>query len=165
MNAGTAASAITRTGIPTGQRGVLGRYFNPYRVAAYLMVLYTLGHTVGAVIGTPEFGPQSDAVVSSMKTVGVMVQGTERTWYDFYRGFGAFVSVFFMFSTWFAWYMGGMSRADRRTFNPITSALVLAWGGGAVLAWEYFFAVPQIFSTVITVILLAGCIQDSHAAR
>jgi hypothetical protein len=156
---------MTRTGIPTVQRGVLGRYFNAYRIAAYLMVLYTLGHTVGAVIGTPEFGPQSDAVVSSMKTVLVMVQGTERTWYDFYRGFGAFVSVFFVFSTWFAWYVGGMSREDRRTFNPITWALELAWVGGAVLAWEYFFAVPQIFSTVITLILLAGCIQDSRATR
>jgi hypothetical protein len=164
MNAGTVASAMTRTGIPTVQRGVLGRYFNPYRIAAYLMVLYTLGHTVGAVIGTPEFGPQSDTVVSSMKTVRVMVQGTERTWYDFYRGFGAFVSVFFMFSTWFAWYVGGMSRAERRTFHSITWALVLAWVGGAALAWEYFFAVPQIFSTVITVILLVGCIQDSRAA-
>jgi len=151
--------------MPTVQRGVLGRYFNAYRIAAYLMVLYTLGHTFGAVIGTPEFGPQSDAVVSSMKTVRVMVQGTERTWYGFYRGFGAFVSVFFMFSAWFAWFVGGRSRADRRTFNPITWALVLAWVGSAALAWEYFFAVPQIFSTVITLILLAGCIQDSRAVR
>src|SRR5215467_4187047 len=109
MNAGTVASDMRRTGIPTVQRGVVGRYFNAYRIAAYLMVLYTLGHTVGAVIGTPEFGPQSDAVVSSMKTVRVMVQRTERTWYDFCRGFGAFVSVFFIFSTWFVWYVGGMS--------------------------------------------------------
>jgi hypothetical protein len=163
MDAGTVASAITQTGIPTVQRGVLGRYFNAYRIAAYLM--NTLGHTVGAVFGTPEFGPQSDAVVSSMKTVRVMVQGSERTWYDFYRGFDAFVSVFFIFSTWFAWYLGGMSRADRRAFNPITWALVLAWIAGAALAWEYFFAVPQVFSTVITLILLAGCIQDSRAAH
>src|SRR5215471_9096562 len=165
MSARTVASTMTRSGIPAVQPGVLGRYFNTYRIAAYLMVLYTLGHTVGAVIGTPEFGPQSDTVVSSMKTVRVMVQGTERTWYDFYRGFGAFVSVFFMFSTWFAWYVGGLSRGDRRTFSPITWALVLAWVGGAALAWEYFFAVPQIFSTVITLILLAGCIQDSRAVR
>jgi hypothetical protein len=165
MNAGTVASTMTRTDITAVQRGVLGRYFNAYRIAAYLMVLYTLGHTFGAVIGTPEFGPQSDAVAFSMKTVHVIVQGTERTWYDFYRGFGAFVSVFFLYSTWVAWYLGGLNRQTRRILQPITGAFVVAWMAGAVLAWQFFFAAPRIFSTVITLILITACVQDRRAAH
>jgi hypothetical protein len=145
-------------------QSVVARYVNAYRIAAYLMVLYTLGHSFGAVIGTPEFGSQSDAVVSSMKTVRVVVQGTERTWYDFFRGFGAFVSVFFIFSTWMVWYVGGLTPRDRRTFEPITWALVLAWAGGAVLAFAYFFTTPEIFSTVITLILIAACVVDRRTA-
>ena len=117
---------MTRTAFPVAQGGIFARYFNAYRIAAYLMVFYTLGHTLGAVVATPQFGPQSDAVVSAMKTVRVVAQGTERTWYDFYRGFGAFVSVFFIFSTWMAWYLGGMSPEDRRAFEPITWAFVFA---------------------------------------
>jgi hypothetical protein len=129
------------------------------------MILYTLGHTVGAVIATPAFGSQSDAVVSSMKSVQVVVQGTERTWYDFYRGFGAFVSLFFILSTWIAWYLGGRGRETRRIFEPLTWAFVLAWAGGAVLAWQFFFATPLIFSTVITVILMAACIEDRRTTN
>jgi len=165
MNAGTVVSTMTRADIPIVQRGVRGRYFNAYRIAAYLMVLYTLGHTLGAVIGTPEFGPQSDAVAFSMKTVHLIVQGTKRTWYDFFRGFGAFVSVFFVYSTWIAWYLGGLDREIRRIFQPVTWALVVAWVAGAVLAWQFFFAAPRIFSTVITLILITACVQDQRSAR
>ena len=89
MTAGTVPSTVSRTGIPTAGRNALARYFNAYRVAAYLMIVYTLGHTFGAVTSTPQFGPDSDAVALSMKTVHVVAQGTDRTWYDFYQGFGA----------------------------------------------------------------------------
>jgi hypothetical protein len=129
------------------------------------MVLYTLGHTLGVVIGTPDFGPQSNAVVFSMKTVHVDVQGTARTWYDFFRGFGAFVSVFFVYSTWLAWYLGGLDRQHRRTLDPVTRALVVAWVAGAVLAWQFFFATPRIFSTVITLILITAWTQDWRSRR
>jgi hypothetical protein len=141
-------------------RGLIARYGNAYRLAAYLMVLYTLGHTFGAVIATPKFGAESDAVVTAMKTVHVTAQGADCTWYGFYRGFGAFVSLFFMFSTMMAWHLGGKTVEDRHAFAPITWALVLTWAAGVALAWEYFFAAPVVFSTLITLILGGACVKD-----
>jgi hypothetical protein len=165
MTTKTIVPAMTGSAITAVQRSAVARYVNAYRIAAYLMVLYTLGHTFGAVIGTPAFGSQSDAVVSSMKMVRVVAQGTERTWYDFFRGFGAFVSVFFIFSAWMVWYVGGLTPEDRRSFEPITWALVLAWAGGAVLAFTYFFTAPEIFSTVITLTLIGACVLDRRTAH
>jgi hypothetical protein len=43
-----------------GLRSFHSRYFNAFRLASYLLVLYTLGHTLGAVIETPQFGASSN---------------------------------------------------------------------------------------------------------
>jgi len=79
------------------------RFFNSFRLASILLVLYTIGHTAGAVIATPKLGVGSDTVVALMKSVHVRAQGADCTWYGFYRGFGALVSVFFAFSAIVAW--------------------------------------------------------------
>jgi hypothetical protein len=81
----------------TTAQGAQARYFNVYRLAAYFLVFYTLGHTLGAVVATPRFGSESDSVVSAMKSVHVMSQGFNCTWYGFYRGMGSIVSLFFIF--------------------------------------------------------------------
>ena len=146
-------------------RGVLARYFNPYRLAAYVLVVYTLGHTFGAVIATPEFGPASDSVVSMMKSVHIVAQGSDATWYGFYRGFGWFVSVFFIFSIVVTWYLGGKSAGDRVALTPVTWSLFVGHAAGSVIAWIYFFFAPILFSTAIAMLLGIGCVRDSLTSR
>ena len=136
------------------------RYFNPYRFVAVLFVFYNLGHTLGAVAATPKFGPASDAVVSAMMSVHVVAQGADCTWYGFFRGMGATVSVFFLFSTVLTWHLGGLSRPERRALAPVTIALFLSMAGSTVLAWVYFFPVPLVFSFLITILIGIGCVQD-----
>jgi hypothetical protein len=146
-------------------RGVLARYFNPFRLAAYVLVLYTAGHTLGAVIATPEFGPASDSVVSMMKSVHVVAQGSDTTWYGLYRGFGWFVSVFFAFSIIVTWYVGGKTAAERVTFTPITWSLFVSHAAGGVIAWVYFFLTPILCSTAIAVLLGIGGVRDWAISR
>jgi hypothetical protein len=151
--------------VATKSHGVLARYFNEFRIAAYVLVLYALGHTFGALVSTPQFGAESDAVVASMKTVHFVTQGVERTWYGFYLGFGAFDSVFFAMSVYIAWRLGGAAAQDRRILLPIGWALLASHAVGAVLAVVYFFPVPIAFSAVVTVLLAVGCVRTSVALR
>lgn len=152
---------------PRAARGktVLARYFNVYRLAAYALVLYTLGHTLGAVVPTPAFGPESDAVVSMMKSVHVDAQGADCTWYGFYRGFGAFVSLFLAYSAFMAWYLGGKTVTERRAHAPLSWGLFLAFGASIVITAVWFFPAPQVFSTVVTLLLGIGCLRDWIAVR
>jgi hypothetical protein len=46
------ATAEGKLHVAAAWRGVLTRYFNSYRLAAYVLVFYALGHTLGAVIAT-----------------------------------------------------------------------------------------------------------------
>jgi hypothetical protein len=145
----------------TARRSVLAQYFNEFRIAAYLLVFYTLGHTFGAVINTPRFGAESDAVVASMKAVHVA--GADCTWYGFFRGFGAFVTIFFAFSVYVAWRLGGANIAERRSLLPIGWALVVSHAFGAALAVAYFFPTPIAFSGLVTALLALGCVRSWRA--
>ncbi len=109
--------------------------------------------------------PQVISVVSMMKSVHVVAQGADATWYGFYRGFGWFVSVFFIFSAVMTWYLGGRTARDRLALALVTWSLFLSHAAGSIIAWVYFFFAPILFSTVITVLLGIGCVRDWLAGR
>jgi len=135
------------------KRGIVARYLNEFRLASYVLVIFALGHTLGAVVQTPHFGEESDTVVSAMKFTYVKVQGVDRTWYGFYRGFGILVAVFFVFSAVLTWHLGGMTTADRRRFAAVTWALFLAYVVSVTVSWKYFFPVPLSFSIALVILL------------
>jgi hypothetical protein len=136
------------------------RYFNPFRLASYLLVFYSIGHTLGAVVSTPKFGAASDAVVNQMKSVHLHAQGADATWYGFYEGFGWFVTVFFGFSIVMTWFLGGMSKSQRRAIAPMTWALFLAHVAALAIACTYFFLAPILLSSAIALLLATGCASD-----
>jgi len=146
---------------------ILRRFGNPYRLASYVLVLYAIGHSAGALISTPRFGAAADAVATSMKSVHFDAQGSDDSWYGFYLGFGWFVSIFFVLSAVLSWYIGGLPVRVRAGLAAITWPLCLGYAGSVAIAWKYLFAAPIIFSSVVTLLLAAGCVQDAigrHAA-
>jgi hypothetical protein len=144
---------------------LVARYFNAYRLAAYALALYALGHTMGAVVSTPRFGPESDAVVAAMKSVHVAAMGANCTWYGFYRGFGIFVSIFFVFSAIMAWLLGGKSVEERLALAPLTWALFASYAVSIGTAWLYFFPMPLAFSALVTVLLGIAGLGDAAFVR
>jgi hypothetical protein len=142
-------------------QGTGARYFNAFRLASYLLVFYTFGHTLGAVIKTPQFGAESDTVVALMKSIHVQAQSADCTWYGFYRGFGIFVSIYFVFSAFAAWRLGGMTEDDKAALMPFAWALFISHLAGAFVAFAYFFAVPMVFSTAIAALLGLACVRAS----
>jgi len=150
---------------PDAATNVVARYFNAYRLAAYALTLYAMGHTLGAVVSTPAFGPESDAVVASMKTVRVVAMGADCTWYGFYRGFGIFVSIFFVFSAVVAWQLGGNSLEERVAFAPLTWALFASYAVSIGTAWLYFFPMPLAFSILVTLLLGVAGLRDLRLRR
>lgn len=139
-------------------------YFNAYRVAAVVLALYFAGHTFGAVLNTPAFGPESDHVVSAMKSVHLSAEGSLVTWYGFYRGFGAFVSVFFVLSMVLSWFLGTLPAGRRCELSVISWSLLASHAAGTAIAFTWFFPIPIVFSSTVTLLLAAGCIGDLFAS-
>jgi hypothetical protein len=89
-----------------------------------------------------------------MRTIHFNVLGSNRTYWDFFAGFGFFVTVFLLFAAVLAWQLGEVSRETLRLLPVVTWALAIAFVGNTVLSVMYFFIFPIIFSILITLCLI-----------
>ncbi len=129
------------------------KYFTVYRIAAYLLVLFCVGHTAGGMRSHKSLGSAADAVFASMKAVHFNFNGGDCTYYGFWFAFGLMVSVFLLFSAVVAWSL------DRVNVPLIAWALFVSHVANAVLSWAYFFAGPGVLSTVIAALFGIGALR------
>jgi uncharacterized protein YndB with AHSA1/START domain len=141
----------------------VARYLNPFRLTAYVLILFCLGHTSGALIRLPSFGPQGDTVLAAMKATHFQCQTSDCTWFGFYLGFGWMVSVYFLVAAAIAWHLGGRSRMEQRALKPVAWALFLGNVANAVIAWNWFFIAPQLFATLVALLLGYECLVKLRA--
>ena len=78
-----------------------------YRIAAVLLVLFEAGHTSGFPWSDPKWGVD----IGSMRSTHFYIMGFSRTYWDFYVGFGLFVSVFLLLAVVLAWQLGAFRQS------------------------------------------------------
>jgi hypothetical protein len=91
-----------------------------------------------------------------MKTIHFNVNGSDRTYWDFFVGFGLFVTVLMVFAAIVAWQFGSLPS------ETLAAMRISAWGFAicfaviAYLSWRYFFTIPVAFSIAILLCLAAA---------
>jgi hypothetical protein len=133
-----------------------------YRIASVILVLFAAGHTIGFRQVQPEW--KVDALVAGMRSSQFAVQGFTRSYWDFYVGFGLFVTFFLVFAAVLAWQLAGLPRAQLHEMALLTWSFALCSVGIAALSWRYFFAAPAAFSTVLAACLILGAAAASRPA-
>src|SRR5262249_18429243 len=107
-----------------------------YRVASVLMLLIAAGNTFVFRRMYPTW--KVDAVVGAMRSTRFEIQGLNRTFWDFYTGFGLFTSVFLILAAALAWQLGGMSNDQLRAVSFMTWTFAICLLGISTLSWKYF---------------------------
>ena len=125
-----------------------------YRVSSGLLILFALGHTIGFRRVDPRWN--ADNVVSGMRSVTFDVQGLNRSYWDFFTGFGLFVSVFLVFAAILAWQLGAMSPESLAAIPVVRWSFAFCFVLIACFTWRYFFIAPGAFSTLIALGLVAA---------
>lgn len=125
-----------------------------YRVASVLLLLFAVGHTMGFRRVDSRWGV--DTAIAALKTTRFDVQGLNRTYWDFYTGFGFFVTVLLLFSAAAAWQLGGLPREVLKAMPVLTWGAALCFVAVTFLSRRYFFIAPLLFSGLIAVCLLAA---------
>jgi hypothetical protein len=125
-----------------------------YKIAAVLLLLFSIGHTLGFRQIDPQW--KVDAQIAAMQKVHFEVQGFDRTYWDFYVGFGLFVSVFLLFAAILAWQLGGMTPEILAMIPTVKWSLALCFIGITILSCKYFFIAPVVFSSFITLCLIVA---------
>lgn len=134
-----------------------------YRIAAILLVLFALGHTLGFRQIDPRWGV--DSLLQSMRTIRFDVQGFSRTYWDFYVGFGLFVTVFQLFAAVITWQLGSLSAETLSALAVVRWGLVTCFVAVTILSWIYFFLIPVMLSALITLCLFAAALLPANPKR
>src|SRR3954462_4161990 len=125
-----------------------------YRIAAVLLLLFAIGHTLGFRQSDPAWGV--DAVISSMRGIHFDVQGFDRTYWDFFVAAGFALGLFYLFAAVLAWQLARLPAATLTLMRSALWAFALCFAAVTVLSWRYLFYIPIIFSLVITLCLSAA---------
>ena len=133
-----------------------------YRTSSILILLFALGHTFGFRQINPAWG--IDSLIAAMRSTRFDAQGFSRTYFDFYSGFGLFVTAFLLLAAVLAWQLGDAPPDSRRFLRPTAWTLVLAFAASAVLGFVYFFWIPIIFSSVIALLLALAALRSTSPA-
>jgi hypothetical protein len=123
-----------------------------YRIAAVLLLLFALGHTLGFRQSDPTWGV--DALLNLMKSVHFNVQGFERTYWDLFTAAGFSVGIFYLFAAILAWQLGGLPASSLALMRGIAWTFAICFAAITIVSWKYLFLVPIVFSLVITVCLI-----------
>ncbi len=125
-----------------------------YRLAAICLLLFAVAHTVGFQQSDPKWG--IDALRGSMRSIHFDALGFNRTYWDFFVGAGLTVGVLYLFSAILAWQLSAVPAASLAQMRVLVWAFALCFAGITILSWQYLFAIPIVFSIVITLCLAAA---------
>ena len=131
-----------------------------YRIAAVLILLFDLGHSAGCPWSDPAWGVDLGVIRSSHFNI----LGSSRTYWDFYVGFGLFVSVLLLPAAVLAWQLGGLPAEALRLLRRTAWALTICFAALTVLSGVHFFIIPIAFSGAITLCLGIAAWRSPRAA-
>jgi hypothetical protein len=132
-----------------------------YRIAAVLLLLFAVGHTLGFRESDPAWGV--DSLLGSMRSIHFDVQGFSRTYWDLFVGAGFSVGVFYLFAAILAWQLGGLSVETLAAMRVTVWAFALCFAAVTAVSWVYLFILPVVVSFVITVCLTVAAWLSARA--
>ena len=131
-----------------------------YRVAAVLLLLFAIGHTLGFRQSDPSWGV--DALLASMRSIHFEVQGYSRTYWDLFLAAGFTVGVFYLFAAILAWQLGSLPEETLGLKRGVSWAFALCFAAITVVSCKYLFILPIAFSIVITACLISAAWLSSR---
>src|ERR1700733_1063594 len=125
-----------------------------YRIAAVLLLLFAVGHTLGFRQSDPSWGV--DTLLGAMRSIHFEVQGFRRSYWDLFVAAGFSVGVFYLFAAILAWQLGGLPAETLALMRGTAWAFAFCFAAIAMVSWRYLFTLPIAFSMVITICLIAA---------
>jgi hypothetical protein len=88
-----------------------------------------------------------------MRTFRFEVAGVNRSYLEFYLGFGYSLSVFLVMQAILLWQVGTVARTDPIQARPLIVTFLLASIVSGVVSWKFIFPVPVYFGAALTACL------------
>ena len=125
-----------------------------YRVAAVVLLLLTIGHTLGFRQSDPTWGV--DSVLASMRSVHFDVQGFNRSYWDLFLAAGFSISILYLFAAILAWQLASLPAETLVRMRGTAWAFALCFAAITMVLWRYLFLFPVILTLLITLCLIVA---------
>jgi hypothetical protein len=124
------------------------------RIASVISLVFTAGHTLG---GLQKWSPMGEnEALRAMTSVRFDTMGANRSYLDFFMGFGWSISVSMLLQTVLLWQLASLARANPALVRPMVAVFALATLASGVIAWRLIFPIPALFSGALVVVLVAA---------
>jgi hypothetical protein len=127
------------------------------RIASVLAMIHCALHTIGGVFGTPKNGSEEVAVIETMKGHTFNVIGSMRTYWDFFFGYGLFVTVSLLFQGILFWILASFAKTNPALVRSIAGLFCLNYIFFSIIAFKYFFVGPGVAQ-----LMIAGCLGAAY---
>jgi hypothetical protein len=124
------------------------------RISSVISLLFAAGHTLG---GLKYWSPMGDnPVLQAMRTVRFDTMGANRSYFDFYLGFGYSLSVTQVMQAALLWQLAGLARTDALGARPMIAVIALATAVCGVIAYGFILPLPAFFSLALVASLVVA---------
>lgn len=95
-------------------------------------------------------------VLKAMRETRFETMGVNRSYLDFYMGFGYSLSVAELMLAALLWQLASVARTDAPSVRPMIAVIALATVATGVIAWRFIFPMPALFSAVLLASLIVA---------
>jgi hypothetical protein len=134
------------------------------RAAACITALLAAGHLIGHP-WTPLLGAEGQHVIDQMRSYHFDAMGFNRSYSDFYEGFGWMIGVFLLAHAVLFWQLASLARTDSNRLRPVVAIQCIEYALVAALGGRFLFWTPLCMSAAIAAALLLGWISLSVGVR
>jgi hypothetical protein len=127
------------------------------KIGAIILLLYSTGHTFGAVVFYRAHSPEEAAIIDSMKDYHVPLKvSSARTLWDFFYGFGLAVGFLNYALAAIAWIAARQAGQAGPFVAHISLILAAASLSQTYLSWRHFFVMPLLLSLAAALLFIGA---------
>jgi hypothetical protein len=123
------------------------------RAASALTFVHALLNTFAGLLSGTSHDPQEAALLNAMKALRFDAMGSLRTYWDFYFGFGLFLTVNLLLLSVVLWQLASLVKAEPAQASPFIASIGVTFLAFALLSGLYFFIAPLIIEAITSLML------------
>jgi hypothetical protein len=109
------------------------------RVAAALTFAHAMLNTFAGLLSGTSKNQEEVLLLNAMKALHFDALGSLRSYWDFYFGFGLFLTVNLLLLAVMMWQLASLAKVEQALARPFIGVVCIAFLVFAILSWLYFF--------------------------
>lgn len=100
-------------------------------------------------------------VLKAMTAVHFDTMGVNRSYLNFFMGFGWSISALVLLQTVLLWQIASLARSDPARVRPMIAAIAVATLVTGIIAWRFIFPIAALFSGALMIVLASAYVLAS----